>query len=80
MTLLKRAQQWQTQLDKAEAQYLHSDDYTYIVYNTKTAKHEIYLQGVTHATCIGSGTLEGCQRVASKIKAHPQFIKNYRLQ
>lgn len=76
LTPPQRAQAWQKQLNKAVAAIVYEDVHSFIQATGTAGKYEILLHGVTHATVIGSGSLEGCHRVASAILKYPQSKKN----
>jgi hypothetical protein len=74
---LHTAEKWQKRLDKAVAAIVYEDAHSFILATETAGKYEILLYGATHATVIGSGSLEGCQRVAAKILKYPQYKKNF---
>jgi hypothetical protein len=74
---LQVAQKWQKQLDKTVATIVYEDAHSFIQTTRIVGNYEILLHGATHATVIGSGSLEGCQRVAAKILKNPQYKKNF---
>jgi hypothetical protein len=76
-TNLKRLEAHQKHLDKLSSLYIDANEFTYIFLNQQSGEHELYLQGLTHATCIGWGTLERCQRLANKVKTNPTPYRRY---
>lgn len=77
LTPLQQAQAWQKQLDKAVAAIVYEDAHSFIQATATAGKYEILLHGATHATVIGSGSLEGCHRVSAKILKFPQSKKYF---
>lgn len=77
LTPLQQVQAWQKQLDKAVAAIVYEDAHCFIKATATAGKYEICLHGVIHATVIGSGSLEGCHRVAAKILKNPQSKKYF---
>lgn len=44
----------------------------FVVYNCARDRHEVCKHGVTHATVVGCGDLDGAIRTAKKLELYPE--------
>lgn len=77
MNQLQKAEKWQKELDKAVESIVYEDAYSFIKHNSSLKTYEVLLHCDSHAVVIGSGSFEGCHRVALKILKNPQYKKTF---